>query len=70
MTLDIPKEVEDVDKAKENEEEADLEEEVEAVSTGQMVDRLKLTSQPVTQKVAIRDLDLTKQASSVIIVKE
>jgi hypothetical protein len=53
MTLDIPKEVEDVDKAKENEEEADLEEEVEAVSTGQMVDRLKLTSQPVTQKVAI-----------------
>jgi hypothetical protein len=70
MTLDIPKEVEDVDKAKENEEEADLEEEVEAVSTGQMVDRLKLTSQPVTQKVAIRDLDLTKQTSSVIIVKE
>jgi hypothetical protein len=70
MTLDIPKEVEDVDKAKENKEEADLEEEVEAVSTGQMVDRLKLTSQPVTQKVAIRDLDLTKQASSVIIVKE
>jgi hypothetical protein len=68
--MDIPKEVEDVDKAKENEEEADLEEEVEAVSTGQMVDRLKLTSQPVTQKVAIRDLDLTKQASSVIIVKE
>jgi hypothetical protein len=59
-----------VDKAKENEEEADLEEEVEAVSTGQMVDRLKLTSQPVTQKVAIRDLDLTKQTSSVIIVKE
>jgi hypothetical protein len=70
MTIDIPKEVEDVDKAKENEEEADLEEEVEAVSTGQMVDRLKLTSQPVTQKVAIRDLDLTKQTSSVIIVKE
>jgi len=70
MTMDIPKEVEDVDKAKENEEEADLEEEVEAVSTGQMVDRLKLTSQPVTQKVAIRDLDLTKQTSSVIIVKE
>ena len=70
MTMDIPKEVEDVDKAKENEEEADLEEEVEAVSTGQMVDRLKLTSQPVTQKVAIRDLDLTKQMSSVIIVKE
>jgi hypothetical protein len=68
--MDIPKEVEDVDKAKENEEEADLEEEVEAVSTGQMVDRLKLTSQPVTQKVAIRDLDLTKQTSSVIIVKE
>ena len=70
MTMDIPKEVEDVDKAKENEEEADLEEEVEAVSTGQMVDRLKLTSQPVTHKVAIRDLDLTKQTSSVIIVKE
>ena len=70
MTMDIPKEVEDVDKAKENKEEADLEEEVEAVSTGQMVDRLKLTSQPVTQKVAIRDLDLTKQTSSVIIVKE
>jgi hypothetical protein len=68
--MDISKEVEDVDKAKENEEEADLEEEVEAVSTGQMVDRLKLTSQPVTQKVAIRDLDLTKQTSSVIIVKE
>jgi BRCT domain type II-containing protein len=70
MALDMPKEVEDVEKAEKNKEETDLKEEAKAASTGQMVDRLKLTSQPVPQKVAIRDPDFTKQKSSVIFVKE
>jgi hypothetical protein len=41
MVLDIPKEIEDVDKIKEDEEEVDLEEEVEATSIGQLIDRIK-----------------------------
>jgi hypothetical protein len=41
MVLDISKEVEGVDKIKEDEEEVDLEEEVEATSIGQLIDRIK-----------------------------
>jgi hypothetical protein len=38
MVLDIPKQVEGVDKVKEDEEKTDLEEKVEAASTCQPVD--------------------------------
>jgi hypothetical protein len=41
MVLDISKEVEGVDKIKKDEEEVDLEEEVEATSIGQLIDRIK-----------------------------
>jgi hypothetical protein len=41
MVLDVPKEVEGVDKIKEDEEEVDLEEEVEATSIGQLIDQIK-----------------------------
>jgi len=47
MILDILKGVEDVDKAKE-EEEIDLEEEVVTTSTGQPIDRMKQTGQLIT----------------------
>jgi len=41
MTLNIPKEVEDIDKVGEEEEDEDLKEKTEAVSIGQLVDRMK-----------------------------
>jgi hypothetical protein len=41
MTLNIPQELEDIDKAREEEEDKDLKEETEAVSIGQLVDRMK-----------------------------
>ena len=41
MILDILKEVEGVDRIKENKKEVDLEEEVEATSIGQSIDRIK-----------------------------
>jgi uncharacterized protein YoxC len=44
MVIDIPNEVEDVDKA---EEEADLKEETKVASTGQSVNQIKQTSQLV-----------------------
>jgi hypothetical protein len=44
--MDIPNEVEDVDKAEE-EEEADLKEETKVASTGQSVNQIKQTSQLV-----------------------
>jgi hypothetical protein len=48
MFLDIPRK-----------EEEDLEEEIEAALTDQMVDRMKGTGQLVQLTVAIQDLDLT-----------
>jgi len=53
MVLDVPKEVEGVDKIKEDEEEVDLEEEVEATSIGQLIDRIKQIGWPVHLTVAI-----------------
>jgi hypothetical protein len=53
MALDTPKKVEDIDKAREDEEEINFEEEVERASTGQPVNRMKKTSQPVLLTVAI-----------------
>jgi hypothetical protein len=41
MTLNIPKEVEDIDKVGEEEEDEDLKEKTETVSIGQLVDRMK-----------------------------
>ena len=52
IVLDILKGVEDVDKAKE-EEEIDLEEEVVTASTGQPIDRMKQTSQSITLTMTI-----------------
>jgi len=52
MVLDILKGVEDVDKAKE-EEEIDLEEEVMTASTGQPIDRMKQTSRSITLTMTI-----------------
>jgi hypothetical protein len=53
MILDIPKEIKDMDKVEEDEEEADLKEEVVLVSTGQPIDRMKQIGRPVTPTVAI-----------------
>jgi len=52
MVLDILKGVEDVDKAK-KEEEIDLEEEVMTASTGQPIDRMKQTSRSITLTMTI-----------------
>ena len=53
MVLDIFKGVEDVDKIEEEKQEADLKEEAETASTGQLVDYMKQPSRPITMIVAI-----------------
>jgi hypothetical protein len=53
MVLDIHKGVEDMYKAKKDEEGADLEDEVVAASTGQSVHRVKQTDRPITLTMAI-----------------
>jgi hypothetical protein len=70
MTLDIPKEVEGIDKAEKEKEEIDLEEEAEATSIGQLVDQMKQIGRPIPLTVAIRDMGLKKQKLNIIIVKE
>jgi hypothetical protein len=53
MVLDILKGVEDMDKAKEEKQEADLKEKAKAASTGQSVNHMKQTNRLVTLIVAI-----------------
>jgi hypothetical protein len=69
MVLDIFKGVEDVDKAKEEKEKADLEEKVMAVLIGQPVNRMKQIDRPITLTMAIQNQGLTKQRLKAIIVK-
>jgi hypothetical protein len=69
MVLDISKGVEDVDKAKEEKEKADLEEKVIAVLIGQPVNRMKQIDRPITLTMAIQNQGLTKQRLKAIIVK-
>ena len=53
MVLDIFKGVEDVDKIEEEKQEADLKEEAETASTGQLVDYMKQPGRLITMIVAI-----------------
>jgi len=53
MILDIPKEIKDMDKVEEDEEEVDLKEEVVLVSTGQSIDCMKQIGRSVTPTVVI-----------------
>ena len=69
MVLDIYKRVEDIDKTKEEEKKADLEEEIMIASTGQPVNRIKQISRPVTLIVVIQNPGLINQKLNAIIVK-
>jgi len=69
MVLDIFKVVEDMDKAKKEEEDTDLKEKVIAASIDQPVDRMKQIDQLVTLTMAIQNPGLTNQKLNVIIVK-
>ena len=69
MVLDIFKVVEDMDKAKKEEEDTDLKEKVIAASIDQPVDRMKQIDQLVTLTMAIQNPDLTNQKLNAIIVK-
>ena len=53
IVLDIHKGVEDMYKAKKDEERADLKEKIVVASTSQSVDRLKQTDQPITLTMTI-----------------
>jgi hypothetical protein len=69
MVLDIFEVVEDMDKAKKEEEDTDLKEKVIAASIDQPVDRMKQIDQLVTLTMAIQNPGLTNQKLNVIIVK-
>jgi len=69
MVLDIFKVVEDMDKAKKEEEDTNLKEKVIAASIDQPVDRMKQIDQLVTLTMAIQNPGLTNQKLNAIIVK-
>jgi len=58
-----------VDKAKKEKEKTNLEDKIMAASTGQLVNRMKQTVQPITLTVAVKNLGLTNQKLNAIIVK-
>jgi hypothetical protein len=69
MVLDISKVVEDMDKAKKEKDETDLEEKVMAASIDQPVDCMKQIDRLVTLTMTIQNLGLTNQKLNAIIVK-
>jgi hypothetical protein len=69
MVLDISKVVEDMDKAKKEKDETDLEEKVMAASIDQPVNCMEQIGRLVTLTMAIQNLGLTNQKLNAIIVK-